>query len=228
VRRRQAGEPVAYLAGSAGFFGRTFAVNADVLVPRPESEELIERAIARVRSLHARAPTLCDVGTGSGILAITAACELPALRCTAIDVSPAALAVARANARMHGVEARIEFLCGDLLAPAGARRFDTVVANLPYVEAAALAPAPDPTSFEPRMALDGGTDGLDLYRRLLERLNAHLNPGGAAFLEAGEHSTAALATLAASAFPNAEVRLHDDYAGRPRIVEIGPKGREGS
>jgi release factor glutamine methyltransferase len=218
--RRELGEPVAYVIGTAGFFGRTFAVNPTVLVPRPETEQLVELALDRLR-LRPH-PSFCDVGTGSGILAITLACELPAARGAATDISPAALAVARENAAELGVADRIDFYLGDLLEPATGRSpFDCIVANLPYVPTTEIAAAPDPTSFEPRLALDGGPAGLDLYRRLLPSVAGALRPGGAAFFEAGPATAGALAALAAAACgPAATVAIHRDYAGLERTVAV--------
>jgi release factor glutamine methyltransferase len=220
LARRELGEPVAYVTGTAGFFGRTFAVTRAVLVPRPETEQLVELALVRLR--RSPKPRVCDVGTGSGILAVTLACELPEARVVAVDLSVAALAVARENAAALGVGERIDFLLGDLLEPAAqAGPFDCVVANLPYVPAARIAAAPDPTSFEPRLALDGGPDGLDLYRRLLVSLAAALRPGGSAFFEAAPETAAALAALSAAAFgPDATIAIHRDYAGLERIVTV--------
>ncbi|MFY9780993.1 MAG: peptide chain release factor N(5)-glutamine methyltransferase, partial [Candidatus Baltobacteraceae bacterium] len=178
LARRAAGEPLAYVLGRAGFYGRTFGVTPDVLVPRPESEQLVELALAFAARRAAAPPLrLADVGTGSGILAISLALELPGARVLAIDVSPAALAVAERNARAHGVAERIAFTLGDAfegLDPS--LRFDLVLANLPYVRTCDLASPPDPTSFEPRLALDGGADGLALYRRLLARAPQHAAP----------------------------------------------------
>ncbi len=220
LARRALGEPVAYVAGEAGFYGRRFAVTPAVLVPRPETELIVELALPRLRV--ATRPLFCDVGTGSGILAITLACEVTEARGIAVDASGAALWVARENAAALRVEERVSFLAGDLLEPAEALGpFDCIVANLPYVPTAELETAPDPTSFEPRIALDGGPDGLDLYRRLLARAPAALRPGGAAFFEAGPATCGRLAALAASAFgPAATVAIHRDYAGLERTVAV--------
>jgi len=218
LERRATGEPVAYITGSAGFYGRRFAVTPAVLVPRPETELAVDLALEHLRAV-AR-PVVCDVGTGSGVLAITLACELPESRSIAIDVSVAALEVARANAVACGVAGRVEFRAGDLLEPAADRApFDCLVANLPYVPSGELAAAPDPTSFEPRLALDGGPDGLALYRRLLGRAPGLLRTGAAVVLEAGPGTARALAALAEEAFgPAARVVVHRDYGGRERTV----------
>jgi release factor glutamine methyltransferase len=222
VARRERGEPVAYILGECGFYGRSFEITRDVLVPRPESEHLIELALRRLREAAARGPRVCDVGTGSGALAVTLCCELPSLEADGIDLSPAALAVADRNARRHALGARIAFRIGDALnGLAAGRLFDGILANLPYVPTAELQDHPDPTAFEPRVALDGGPDGLDAYRRLLERAPHHLVPGGWLLMEAGPGTASALADLAGRAFPaSAFVEIHRDYAARERIVAV--------
>jgi release factor glutamine methyltransferase len=222
IERRARGEPVAYIGESAGFYGRTFAVDASVLVPRPETEHVLALALEGLRGARRAAPArICDVGTGSGILAITLALELPEALVTASDISSHALAVAERNASAHGVRHRIRFVCGDAFeAIAPDERFDCIVANLPYVKTADLRPKPDPTAFEPVLALDGGRDGLDVYRRFLPGAVERLAADGAAFLEAGPDTTEALAELTVAAFPTGVVRVHQDYGGRERVVEL--------
>lgn len=222
LARRAAGEPLAYVLGEAWFCGRRFAVNCDVLVPRPETEELAERALEFLQNLDRTAPALYDAGTGCGALAVTLCCEIPQLRALAVDCSPSALAVARANARSHGVGGRIDFVeTGRLLADEGNVRFACIVANLPYVRTGELAAPPDPASFEPRCALDGGPDGLAVYRRLIADAPRALAAGGALFAEAGPDTVEALAALAEAAWRGAaRVRIVRDYGGRQRIVEV--------
>jgi len=237
IDRRVRGEPVAYIVGTAGFFGRTFAVDPNVLVPRPETEGAVEAVLAYVRTRAydpravgpglapgPQAPRICDVGTGSGCIAVTLACELPEARLTAVDISPRALTVARANARAFSVADRIAFVAGDGLAAADGLeaagpgvRFDCIVANLPYVKSGEIAAAPDPTSFEPRVALDGGLDGLDAYRALLADAPARLRPGGLLVMEAGPDTVPMLAERAARAFPRAHVTTVRDGAGLERF-----------
>ncbi len=223
VARRLSGEPVPYITGTAGFYGRAFAVDANTLVPRPETEALVEAVLESVRHSTRPGPVqICDVGTGSGAIAVTLACELPVAQVTAVDVSPEALAVARRNAESHGVVARVRFVLGDGLAaapvPGG---YTCVVANLPYVRTGELPQAPDPTSFEPRLALDGGADGLVLYRALLRDAAGGLAPDGTLVMEAGPDTVPALATLARAAFPNRDVSIGLDYAGLARLVTLG-------
>ena len=223
VARRLGGIPVAYLTGEAGFYGRTFAVDERVLVPRPESEHLVEELVAALRAAGAAAPAIADVGTGSGALAVTAALELPAAGVFASDVSADALAVARANAARHGVARRCTFLHGDLTAPlARFAPFAALVANLPYVPTAQVPEAPDPAGYEPRLALDGGADGLDLYRRLLAELPGLLHPNSLVLFEAAPPTLAALRHAVAAAFPRARIAVGDDYGGRPRYLRFTP------
>jgi release factor glutamine methyltransferase len=225
LARRERGEPVPYIIGTAGFYGRTFAVDSRVLVPRPETELAIDIVLARAPESNA-IPRICDVGTGSGAIALTLALELADADVTAIDISEPALAVARGNAATFGIANRIRFVLGDgLRALDGGERFTCIVANLPYVRTADLAPAPDPTAFEPRLALDGGTDGLDAYRALLLAAPDLLAPGGLLVMEAGPDTIPALAALARVAFPSASVATERDLATIERFVVVDDAGR---
>jgi release factor glutamine methyltransferase len=224
LARRERGEPVPYIIGTAGFYGRTFAVDARVLVPRPETERAIDIVLAHARGSNAT-PRVCDVGTGSGAIALTLALELADADVTAIDISEPALAVARGNAAAFGIADRIRFVCGDgLRALDRNERFTCIVANLPYVRTADLAPAPDPTAFEPRLALDGGADGLDAYRALLLAAPDVLAPGGLLVMEAGPDTVPALAALARLALPNANVATVRDLAALERFVVVDDAG----
>jgi release factor glutamine methyltransferase len=221
--RRSTGEPLAYVLGCAWFYGRPFAVGPEVLVPRPETELLVEAALDDLRPRVARAGRAlraCDVGTGSGAIGVTLAAELPSLEVVLSDVSDDALGVARANATRLGVAARVRCVSGDLaepLVPLGP--FDCVAANLPYVPSVEVPAAPDPVGFEPRIALDGGDDGLGLYRRLVRALPSLLAPGGSAFMEAAPGTIEPLAGLAAS-LDGAHVEIGEDYAGLERWVVV--------
>jgi len=222
IARRARGEPVAYVTGEAWFYGRRFVVSPAVLVPRPETEQLVE-AVLEYLDARSRPGLLrvCDVGTGSGVLAITLACERPALELTALDRSDRALAVARRNAVALGVDGRIRFRAADLFEGAApGERFDCVVANLPYVRTGALRSAPDMTSFEPRLALDGGEDGLAVYRRFLALLTERLEPGAGVFLEAAPDTAGPLAALARECFPGKTCAVLRDYASLERIVAV--------
>jgi len=223
LARRAAGEPVAYIIGRAGFYGRLFAVTPDVLIPRPETEELLERALAFLCAHFAeRSVRVCDVGTGSGALAVSLALEVPTAEIVAIDISPTALAVARRNAFAFGVAERVRLVEGDARGVlAEGAPFDAVVANLPYVRTDDLPREPDSAAFEPRLALDGGVDGLAAYRDLLACGPNLLAAGGMLFMEGGPDTLAGLVTLAARTFDEAaRVTGYADYGGRQRVVEV--------
>ncbi len=219
VARRADREPLAYLLGHREFYGLDFLVDPRVLIPRPETEHLVEEALR----LAARLPPslrLADVGTGSGAIAVALAVHLPQATVYALDASAEALAMAAANAQRHGVSGRVRCLAGDLLTPLP-EAVHLIVANLPYVardEWAALAP--EIREHEPRQALDGGPDGLNLIRRLLATAPSHLCPGGAVLLEIGAGQGAAVIALARRHFPQAAVRLLPDYAGLDRVVVV--------
>jgi release factor glutamine methyltransferase len=224
-RRRATGVPVAYVLGTAGFFGRTFRVDERVLVPRPESESLIVAAVAYARMLDAAPMRLLDIGTGSGALACTLAAELPRARVDATDRSDAALAVALENARWLGVGERCRFYAGNLADAVLGTRYHVVIANLPYVASADIPSAPSPLAFEPILALDGGADGLRVYADLTPSLPELLAPGGLALLEAAPFQMSALRTLAAAGFPGAAVSVGCDLGGSERFVAVRAPGR---
>jgi release factor glutamine methyltransferase len=224
LTRRERGEPVPYIIGTAGFYGRTFAVDSRVLVPRPETELAIDFVVAHARRSNV-IPRICDVGTGSGAIALTLALELSEAHVTAIEISEPALAVARGNAAAFGIADRVRFVCGDgLHAREDGERFTSIVANLPYVRTVDLAAVPDPTAFEPRLALDGGADGLDAYRALLLAAPGALAPGGLLVMEAGPDTIPPLAALARVAFPNASVATARDLAAIERFVVVDDGG----
>jgi release factor glutamine methyltransferase len=211
--RRIAGEPVAYLVGYREFWSLRFTVSPAVLVPRPETELLVERALA----VRAEAARVADLGTGSGAVALALAHERPAWRVTATDASADALRVARANAaalRLDGVE----LLEGDWFQPIAGRSFDVLLSNPPYVAADDPVLATGPLRFEPRAALTAGGDGLDCLRHIVEHAPAHLAQGGWLLLEHGANQAAAVAALlVARGF--AHVRSHTDLAGHERMTE---------
>ena len=213
--QRGKGVPIAYLLGSAGFYGREFLVNENVLVPRPETEHLVAEAIAFIGNRSLRA---LDVGTGCGIIACTIAAETQA-RVDGTDVCATAIATASENARRLGVASRCFFHQGALAQPVSGRRFDLIAANLPYIPTAYLPQAPDPVSFEPRRALDGGSDGLSLYRRLLEALPALLAPRAMLLLEAAPAIIEGLRDRVRSALPDFAIAVCDDYAGLARYIK---------
>jgi release factor glutamine methyltransferase len=219
IGRRGAREPLAYIVGHREFFGLDFAVDPRVLIPRPETELLIEQALRLARQLMAP-PQIADVGAGSGGIAVALATHLPEASVYALDDSPGALIVAAANAHRHGVASQVRCLQGDLLDPLSGP-VDLITANLPYVTTGEWESLPpEIRDYEPRDALDGGPDGLALIRRLLARANSYLRPGGAILLEIGASQGGAVSTLAHQHFPKGSVQLHQDYAGLDRLVVV--------
>ena len=217
LARAVADEPIPYLIGHAPFYGQEFAVSPAVLIPRPETEQLVETAIGWARGRGAL--RVADVGTGSGCIAVTLARHLPAADVVAVDVSAAALAVARANASRLA-PGRVALMRGDLLAAFGPG-LDLIAANLPYVGRQEWTALPDGVkSYEPALALDGGRDGLDAIRALLPQAAERLRPGGLVLLEIGWRQGEAVAALAQAAFPTARVAIRPDFAGHDRLVVI--------
>lgn len=215
--RAAAGEPIPYLTGRAPFYGLDFAVSPAVLIPRPETEQMVELALAWASGRGS--VRLVDVGTGSGCVAISLARGLPEAQIVATDVSAAALAVAQSNMRRHAPD-RVHFVRGDLLT-ALAGGFDLIVANLPYVSRQEWTDLPNGVkSYEPALALLGGTDGLDLVRNLLPQAAERLRPGGLVLMEIGWRQGAEATALARAGFPTARVELLTDFAGLDRFVAI--------
>ena len=225
LTRRSRGEPLQYITGLQEFYGLDFEVGPGVLIPRPETELLIETALKLVAN---SAPFICDVGTGSGCIAITLLHELPAAagtRALAIDVSPAALTVAARNARRHSVSERIEFLASDCfaaLAAGDARHsgFDLIVSNPPYVADAEVAGLQvEVRDFEPRRALTAGPDGLAIIRRLLRDASSFLKPGGHFLFEIGFGQATAVEQLIDQDRWEL-LGIHADLQGIPRTVAL--------
>lgn len=216
VARRAAQQPLQHLTGTQEFFGLSFRVTPDVLIPRPETEHLVEAVLDWARQQPDPHLRIADVGTGSGAIAIALASVLDHASLTAIDISPAALAVARDNAERLGFASRIRFLHGDLLTPLPAGRFEVIASNPPYV---ALDDAPslaaEVRDHEPSLALYAGSNGLDIYRRLIPQALDLLRPGGLLALEIGYGQRDALTELLANWN---SVRFLDDYASIPRVA----------
>ena len=216
VSDRLLGHPLPYLTGKVEFYGLDIRVTPEVLIPRPETEVLVELALAY------RPGSVVDVGTGSGCIAIALAANLPTVTVYAIDISPAALAVARRNAERLGVGDRIEFIVGDLLS----RRpepVDLIVSNPPYVSADEWASLPPAIRHhEPRLALDGGPDGLAVIRRLVSQSQGLLGPGGALLFEISADQSEQAQDIAQTYFPEdgTIIRVHPDLAGRDRVLEV--------
>ncbi len=232
----QNGVPLPYIIGHWEFYGLDFLVTPDVLIPRPETELLIESALAYTRTYPQPAYRFIDVGTGSGIIPITLATQLPTAKFIATDISPAALAVARANAERHHVAQRIHFVECDLL-PDGGRwtvdggftvnglpsTVDVLTANLPYIPTETMKTLPI-FGKEPSLALDGGSDGLELIRRLLSRLTATRLEVSLVLLEIETRQGAAVQALAREKFPDADIHIQKDLAGHDRLVTIETGG----
>lgn len=218
VERRRAREPIAYILGAREFYGRSFALTRDVLIPRPDTETLVEAALALLRSELPPGPVL-DLCTGSGAIAVTLAAELPERELVASDLSQAALDVARENALHHGVAARVALRVGDLFAAlAQGERFACITANPPYVARAELASlAPEIRAFEPRLALDAGDDPLRFYRQIAAGVGRHLARGAALLVEVGSGQAGEVARLFA-AHGLARVHARRDLSGIERVV----------
>lgn len=219
VARRGQREPLAYIVGHREFYGLEFAVGPHVLVPRPETELLVETALGIVRGREGPFQ-IADVGTGSGAVAVTLAHHLPSAMVYALDASADALEVASLNAHRHGVSDRVRCLLGDLLKPLPGS-VSLITANLPYVTSEEWQGlAPEIRLYEPRTALDGGPDGLDHIRSLLDSAGSHLHRGGSLLLEIGASQGAAVSALARDSFPRARIDLRQDYAGLDRLVMV--------
>jgi release factor glutamine methyltransferase len=221
-KRRRSGEPVAYLLGEREFYGHLLRVDARALIPRPDTERLVEVALERTRARSMRGAAL-DLCTGSGCVAIAFARARPTWSVTASDVSAEALAVARHNAHRTGAVRNLELLEGALFAPVAGRRFDLVTANPPYIPSGEIAGLPvDVRGFEPLLALDGGPDGLDLVRQIAAQAPRHLTPGGLLALEIGaDQGPSATAILEQAGYSAVELAL--DLGGRARVVSgYGP------
>ena len=214
IAERATGKPIQYITGTQEFYGLAFAVSGDVLIPRPETEHLVEAVIARVPA--DRAVRIVNVGTGSGAIAIALAAHLPKAQVTAVDLSAAALAVAKRNAESLGVARRVRFLQSDLLATCAGEQFDAVVSNPPYIADAERATLEvQVREFEPAGALFAGSTGFEVYERLIPQAWNALLPGGLLAMEMGFGQSARLMELLGAW---REVEVVDDLQGIPRVV----------
>lgn len=218
VVRRRRREPIAYITGNREFYRRSFEVSKAVLIPRPDTETLIERALELLPQDSSE--SILDLCTGSGAIAVTLAAERPGTRVTATDLSEAALEQARRNAERHGVLERIELVHGDLFAALAAEaRFDLIAANPPYIPDGELAQLqPEIRDHEPQLALASGVDGLDHLRRLASGARAHLQPGGSVLFEVGAGQAAEVERMLLDAGLH-DARSHKDLGGIARVVE---------
>lgn len=238
LARREAGQPVAYLRGVREFHGLAIAVDERVLIPRPETELLVDLAFEWLRARLTGAPRppgapplrVWDVGTGSGAIAVALAAALrrrgflDEAHITASDISPDALAAAMENVVAHGLADHVRLVQGDLLDVPDAPGTDLLLANLPYVPSEVIPTLAPEVRAEPRLALDGGIDGLDLIRRLIGGLPGALAPGGVALLEIGTDQSTAVLDVVAGGPGSWSVAFHEDLAGRPRVAELRRAG----
>ena len=221
VKQHGAGMPVQYIIGSEEFYGRTFFVNEEVLIPRPETEELIYHTLRQIKTIFPaeKQLDLVDVGTGSGAIAITMKCEEPRLQVTATDIASESLEVARRNAKALGAD--VTFVQGDLLQPfiAANQRFDVLLSNPPYIPDEDIVEMSNVvTEHEPHRALFAGVDGLDFYRRFMEELPQVMRTPGLIGFEVGAGQGESVAELLRSTFANAEVHVENDINGKDRMV----------
>ncbi|MFC2025000.1 peptide chain release factor N(5)-glutamine methyltransferase [Chloroflexota bacterium] len=216
IKRRLNHEPTTYIIGHREFYGLDFYVNRNVLIPRPESELLVEKALQLAQRYAVS--TIADVGTGSGAIAISLALNLPQARIYATDISDAALKVARFNSQKHGVSDRIHLLVGNMLEPLP-EPVGLIVANLPYIKESEL-PQINTFNFEPSLALNGGPDGLAKIRQLCTQVSDKLHPAGNLLLEIGLGQRKAVITLLSRLFPSAEIKVTPDLSGRDRVVSL--------
>jgi release factor glutamine methyltransferase len=218
IKKRVYGCPVAYLVGQREFFQLNLDVTPDVLIPRPETELVVLEALRVLKGKAA--PRVLDVGTGSGCIALAIAHQAKNVQATAVDISASALAVAKRNADKHGLSSRVRFLESDLFAKLGGEKFDLIVSNPPYIAAGEFAGlAKDVRDFEPRLALDGGPDGLDIYRRLIAAAPAQLEPEGSLLLEIGAGQEAPVRELIAAQGRFGTIVTHRDGQKLPRVLE---------
>jgi len=216
IERRLNREPTAYITGHREFYGLDFYVDPGVLIPRPESELLVEKSLQLAQNHPVSA--IAEVGTGCGAIAISLALSLPQARIYATDISAAALRVALFNCRKHGVMDRICFLQGDMLDPLP-EPVDLIVANLPYIREPEL-PQTSTLNFEPSLALNGGPDGLEKIRQLGTQIGDKLRPGGCLLLEIGQGQKRAVTTFLRSLFPSAEIEVAPDFSGIDRVISL--------
>ena len=225
VARRRKGEPLAYIVGHREFYGLDLFVNPDVLIPRQETELLVDEVLNFAKSRPGEELHIADVGTGSGAIAISVARTLPNATLYATDVSPAALAVADINRRRHGVPDRVHLLQGDLL-EALHGPVDAIVSNPPYVRTAEIRTLATEVGREPNVALDGGADGLEVTGRLLSEAPRYLRPDGRIVIEIAPEQLASVSQIALEAMPTSSVTFSRDLLGLPRAVLVEASSAE--
>lgn len=216
LKRRLDGEPTAYITGHREFYGLDFYVDHRVLIPRPESELLVETALGLAQNYPLS--TIAEVGTGCGAIAISLALSLPEAKIYATDISAAALEVALVNCQKHGVVDKVHLLHGNMLDPLP-EAVDLIIANLPYVKQSELARMGS-ARFEPRLALDGGSDGTERIRQLCRQAGGKLRPSGFLLLEIGQGQKRAVTAFLHTLFPNGKIEVVPDLSGIDRVVNL--------
>ena len=219
TRRRIAREPLAYITGHREFYGLDFLVSPGVLIPRQETEMLVEGALGFANNWQSEDISIADVGTGSGAIAVAIAANLPGARVFAIDCSAEALAVASSNCQRHGVPDRVTLLQGDLLAPLS-QAVDLIVSNPPYIATNLLSGLAPEVQCEPQTALDGGEDGLEIIRRLFKQSTSKLKEGGQLVVEISPEQLISVKLIAQESFPQASITHLNDLLGLPRCVIV--------
>jgi protein-(glutamine-N5) methyltransferase, release factor-specific len=222
IQRRVLHEPAVYILGRCEFCGTDFYIDHRVFIPRPETELLVEKTIEFACHLSSSRNqlTIADIGTGSGVIAISLALALPQTRIYATDISALALQVAKINCQRHKLDSRIELLQGNLVEPLS-EPVDIVVANLPYITDCELRIlSPEIINFEPMIALAGGEDGLDKIRDLLAQIPGRIRPGGCLLMEVGQGQSEVVTSLINSCFPHANIEVTADLSGIDRVVRV--------
>ena len=224
IQRRAGREPLAYIVGVKEFWSLPFMVSPAVLIPRPDTECIVRKAADLLNVMGAQAPVkVCELGVGSGAISVALTREHPGCRIWACDLSPAAIAIARANARANEVEERIFFFCSNWFEAIGPQQstFDLIVSNPPYISRAAIPElAPEITHFEPLQALDGGAGGLDCIEHIIRAAPTYLKPAGQLLLEIGFDQQAEVAAIGESCAAYDLVKFHKDYGGHYRVVQL--------
>ena len=222
VTRRNNGEPLQYILGNCDFMGLTFLVDERVLIPRPETENVVEAAIKKAMEISGKELDILDVGCGSGNIAVTLAKNLPWSQVTAIDISPGALDLAKINAAINGVKEQIHFIESDLFSELQhllkKEPFDVIVSNPPYIATVDMGSLPSDVQREPRIALNGGADGLDFYRRIIFDSIFYLKRGGHLILEIGEKQRGGIEKIFERYPRYTNISCQKDLAGRDRIM----------
>ena len=221
IKRRLLGEPLSYIIGTREFYSISLSVNHDVLIPRQETELLVETVLSFINESQLDNPRIVDVGTGSGAIAIALAINQPTALIDAVDISEKALKVAKSNIDKHGLNDRISLQMGDLLASIHENDLDVIVSNPPYIPTGDISFLQGEVLLEPRVALDGGEDGLGVISRLLWESTIKLSSNGILIFEVGSEQALAALNLAEQIFPKRPVRLLEDLSRNPRAILIG-------